>query len=554
MSCRGFFKLGSRPDGQPDEKGAMLALAAVGLVVAMIAAGLAVDIGRIASYARTDQKVADLAAMDALRTLSTSAASGPLTTAALASAGRNGFPTSAGYSVSAVEGLKVGNTCTASAGAGSVCVTVTSPHTNMFPFLGGRTSVTRAAVASNTAYAGFSIGSSLVTLDTSRSTLLNSFLGGMLKGSALSLSLVSWQGLAAGDLTLSALQTQLASMGFSVGTVSQLLSTNLTVSQLLQAEINALNAQGGSSATVATILGTIKAATTNTTQFNLGQLIHVSQGADNTALASELNVFQLLTGSAELANGSNFIDIPGLNFSVPSVTSTEVKLQVIQPPQWYYGPVGGSVSTAQISLTVTPTLNLSLPVTLGLNIATIGVTSAYPVKVTAGGAVGTLTAATCGASPGISVLVDPSAFSGSISASLDATVTLLGINVATVNIPETSVVPSTDGGAGTLSFSYPSQFPPPLGTETSKHWGSQPIGLSGLTQITAGTATVTVGTLPIGLSLGTVVSTVLGALPGVLANVDNLVLTPLLQTLGVDIGSADVTARALTCGVPSLNG
>ena len=79
--------LSTRREGQPDEKGAILVLAAVGLVVAMIAAGLAVDIGRLASFARTDQKVADLAALDAVRVLPTNP-----TAAAAASAARNGFP------------------------------------------------------------------------------------------------------------------------------------------------------------------------------------------------------------------------------------------------------------------------------------------------------------------------------------------------------------------------------------------------------------------------------------------------------------------------------
>ena len=69
----------------------------------------------------------------------------------------------------AVEGLKVNGACQATPGAGSACVTVTSPHTNHFPFVGGRNSMTRAGVASNTAFGGFMIGSSLATFDTSRS-------------------------------------------------------------------------------------------------------------------------------------------------------------------------------------------------------------------------------------------------------------------------------------------------------------------------------------------------------------------------------------------------
>ena len=52
-----------------DERGAMLILAAVGLVLAMIFAALAIDIGFLAADKRTDQKFADLAALDASRDL-----------------------------------------------------------------------------------------------------------------------------------------------------------------------------------------------------------------------------------------------------------------------------------------------------------------------------------------------------------------------------------------------------------------------------------------------------------------------------------------------------
>lgn len=535
-----------------DERGAVIVLAAVGLVMAMIMAGMAVDLGMIAQRARQDQKVADLVALDAVRMLP----SNP-TAAAQASATRNNFAYgTTGYSLVVEWGpAKTGPWSTSTsnlASAAAVRITAASPNKTALPFLSGPATVTRKAVATKQALGGFMIGSSLATFDTSRSAILDRFMGGILKGSSISTGLVSWSGLAGANVTLDALRTQLATMGFSVGSVSQLMSTNLTVAQLMQATAAALTAQGVVGAGQATILNTLKAQVTSSalTQINLGQFMTVAQGADNTALASTVNVFQLVTAAAEVANGSHFIDVSDVGIAVPNVLSTKVSLQVIEPPKFYFGPVGGSVSTSQISLTVTPKLNLSLPLVL----ATVAVTSDYPVKVTGGGAVGTLTSATCGASSGISVQVDPSAFSGSIAASLTASVSvaLLG-NVATVDIPETSVVPSTDGGAGTLSFSYPSQFPPPLGTTTSQHWGSQPIGLSGLTQITAGNPTVTVGSLPIGLPLGTVVSAVTGALPNVLGNVDNLVITPLLKALGTDLGSADVTALALQCDTPVLS-
>jgi uncharacterized membrane protein len=56
-----------RANRDADERGAILILASVGMVIAMIAAGLAIDIGRLAQSAREDQKIADLAALDAVR-------------------------------------------------------------------------------------------------------------------------------------------------------------------------------------------------------------------------------------------------------------------------------------------------------------------------------------------------------------------------------------------------------------------------------------------------------------------------------------------------------
>ncbi len=114
----------------------------------------------------------------------------------------------------------------------------------------------------------------------------------------------------------------------------------------------------------------------------------------------------------------------------------------------------------------------------------------------------------------------------------------------------TSFTPTIDGPAVPLSFSYPTEFTP---TAASKHAGSQPVGLQTLTTYTAGTVTV-LGLLP--LSQPTIVAGVLGALPGLLGGVDNNVVTPLLTALGLDVGSADVTALkdALQCSVPGLAG
>jgi uncharacterized membrane protein len=330
-------------------------------------------------------------------------------------------------------------------------------------------------------------------------------------------------------------------MGFSVGTVSQLLSADLTLAQLYQATANALSLAGDTAR--ANLFNTLRVAVNSSVQLTLGGLIQVAQGSDTAALSSSLDLLQLITGSALLLNGTNTLALSNAGITVPGVTSTALSLKVTELPQTYIGPVGGSVSTGQVELVVTPKLDVNLSVGLSL----LRVTGDLPVRITLAGATGTLTAASCS---GITVSADPQAFAGSAVVS-SLRVSSLGL-IPILDVGVTSFTPSVDGPAVSLSFSYPSEFAPPA---FSKHAGSQPIGLQSLTTYTTGTVTL-LGLIPLGLSSGSIVSAVVGALPGLLGGVDTNVLTPLLTALGVDIGGADVTALAdgLNCTVPGLAG
>lgn len=529
-----------RRGGCGDERGSILVLSAFGLVLALIAGSLSIDIGFLAQDARQDQKVADLASMDAVRVLPTDP-----TAAAQASATRNGFPyTAAGYSLVVEWGPSTTGPFTTVvanlAGATAVRVTATSTHTNSLPFVGAGRAVTRKAVAKLQTFAGFSLGSSLVNISSSSSTLLNPLVGQAL-GGTVNLSLVSWQGVAAGNVSVSGLQTQLASLGLSVGSVSQLLSANLTLAQLYGATASALTLQGDTAD--ASVFNTLKLAATSAATVSLGQLLTIGQGSDNAVLNGSLNLLQLITGSAEAANGSHALAITNTGLTVPGVSSTGISLTAIESLQTYVGPVGGSVTTSQVNLTVTPKLNLD--VTVGLSL--VHVTGDLPVKLTLAGATGTLKAASCS---GITVTVDPQALAG-VAQVTTLHVTTLGL-VPILDMATTSLTPSVDGPASDVSFAYPSEFAPP---PFSKHVGSQPIGLGSLTGFTAGTVTV-LGTLPLGTTTSSIVSAVIAALPAVIGNVDSTVLTPLLTAMGLDIGGADVTALKsfLNCGVPSLAG
>jgi uncharacterized membrane protein len=537
---RGLGRLAARLSARRDEQGAILILATLGVVLALIASSLAIDLGTVAQEARRDQSVADMAALDAARVLPTNP-----TTAARASAVRNHFPyTASGYSLVVEWAPTISGPFTTVVAslpsATAVRVKASSHRPNFFPGVSGPHAVTRSSISVVRPTAGFSIGSSLVNLNTSSSVLLNALIGQAIHGT-VGLSLVSWQGLATGSVGVSALQTQLASMGFSVGTVTQLLSTNLTLAQLYQATASVLTL--GGDAANASLFNTLRIAATSSVQMTLGSLIQVAQGGDAAALGGKVDLFHLVTGSALVVNGTNTLALSNAGITVPGVLSTALSLKVTELPQFYFGPIGGSVSTGQVELVVTPKIDVNVSVALSL----LRLTGDLPVRLTLAGATGTLSAATC---TGITVSADPKAFAGTAQVTT-LRVSTLGI-IPLLDIALTSLTPSIDGPAVPLTFSYPSQFAPPA---FSKHAGSQPIGLQTLTTYTTGTVTL-LGSLPVLTTTGGIVTAVLGLLPGILGNVDSSVLTPLLTALGLDIGSADVTAfkDALQCKGPALAG
>jgi len=535
---RTVTRIAGRLGGRRDEGGAILILATVGVVLALIAASLSIDLGTLAQDARRDQMVADLAALDAVRVLPANP-----TATAQASATRNHFPyTTGGYTLAVAWGPTISgpfaSTVATLPTATAVRVTASSPHRNFFPFVDGERTVTRSAVSVVRPTAGFTIGSSLVTLNTASSVLLNSLMGQAVNGT-VNLSLVSWQGLATGTVGISALQNQLAGLGFNVGTVSELLSANMTLAQLYQATASALTL-GGDTAN-ANLFNALRIAATSSVQMRLGQLVQVAQGGEAAALNGSLNLLQLITGSALLVNGTNTLALSNTGVTVPGVSSTALSLKVTELPQTYIGPVGGSVSTGQVELVVTPKLNLNL--TIGLSV--LRLTGDLPVRLTLAGATGTLTGATCS---GITVSADPHAFAGTAQVTTLRVSTLGLLPILDVGI--TSLTPSVNGPPVSLSFSYPSEFAPPA---FSKHAGSQPVGLQSLTTFSTGTVTV-LGLIPLGLTSGSIVSAVVAALPGLLGSVDTNVLTPLITALGLDIGGADVTAlkESLMCKGPAL--
>ena len=536
-----------------NERGVVLVMAVPGLILAMVATALSVDIGRQVLEKRDNQKVADMAALDAVRNIAHAQA------AAEASAHRNGFdPAAPGSSLLAERGSIDANRVFSLDPAGDA-VRVTVSSVIDYIFRSGSRTVTAKAVGrlplptpptttpststtstttppATVPTAGFSIGSTLASIDVGKASLLNAVLGKWLKGAASAggtVDVVGWQGLATSNVTLGALRDhlELLDAGVQFGTVDQLLEADLTVAKLAQATANALNAAGDADAALYAGPTGIVAQATNTTTFKLGDFIEVAQGAGDAALATQFNAFQLLTGSAMVANGTNLVSVPNIGVSLPDIGTTSLSLKVIEAQKTYIGPAGNSVSTAQVEMTLTPTLNRPLNV---LGLAGARLTGTFPLTVTAAGATGTLSTITCsGSGAGIRVAVDLKPLSASTSTTLSVSATVLFSTVPVATVSTTGGLSLTDPTPENVDFAYPGEFTP---SASAKRVGTSPLGLGTLSSFN--TTVTALGVLPLPVNLGSVIAGDLKTVSGLL---DTNVMKTLHDALGVSIGAADVT-------------
>lgn len=532
------------------ERGAVLVISAAYLIISIIACGLAVDLGGLEQTVRENQKVADLAALDASRALPANP-----TSAATTSATRNGYTGALSVLCSTSSaGPFSAATCT-SGSSSYVKVVATSTHSNAFPYVGPSQLVTRSATATQQAWAGFSLGSALARVDATVQAplfgrVLEKFLGS--STGSIGVTAAGYTGLASSYITLGDLQSAL---GFA--TVDALLTANLTVKQIMQATATVLNNKGMAAyADLNSIVGTIGAlSVANTTNIKLGDMIVFGTGGQSNAANADLNVFQLLAGSAELANKNSFISVPNAmaNVTVPNVgtVGTTIGLKVIEGPKMYYGPVTAlpTVKTSQIDVTFTSTIT-NLQISLA-GIQALYATGTLQTVASGGKAQGTLTSITCTGSPGISVKIDTDALTTSVTSPSGALTlkTLLGITAGSIDVNGNATgAPNSQ----TVPFSYSSEFSP---TAAAKQVAS-----SALNTTVTGTTTGNVTLLGINFNNSVVAGAVLTSAKPLFDAIATQLKSKELSALGVDLGVADVAALkdyfipGTSCSVPGLTG
>lgn len=273
----------------------------------------------------------------------------------------------------------------------AVHVVIAGTPPPLLAFFPGQRSLQAEAIAAVTdPLAAFSVGSRLLRLEA------GSLLPNILKTVGLGMSdtdVLSYQGLANASVTPSGL---LAALGvpvttdMDIGTINQLAAVqNLTLGQMLNASVTALQAQGNTAdAQVQLLQQLMGQLTVDALQAHIPLLgdestpgVLVATGNDSSGLGAKVNLLDLVGTSLAVANGEHFIEIPDLDV----LGLVSAKIALIEPPSIGIGGIGATAYTGQ--LRIYAKVN---PPKIDLGLAELEVN--VPIMIDVANAKGTLTA------------------------------------------------------------------------------------------------------------------------------------------------------------------
>ncbi|SEM89377.1 Uncharacterized membrane protein [Pseudomonas sp. ok272] len=337
--------------GPARQRGVIGLMAAATFGVALLFALLVMDSGRLYLEQRKLQRVADNAALEAVSRSGTCLPG--LTAAAYAkqSAVRNAFivgPSSTltiscgSLLTNAGSGLRTFAVDATQAAAVKVVATNTVATTAVLALqalfagttVSANTQLTATAVAAQPkpTLAQLSIRSTLLSVDTTRSDLLNPLFSNLLGGN-VSLTAVGWNGLANTNVNLLQFMNQLAlKLGVAAGDYTTLLQTQGTVTQFLQAAAT-VAAAGGATADVATALGSLQVGAINAPGIKLGDILQLQTGTTAAGLDASVQLFQLVQAFVQLANKNSAATV-ALPVNLLGLAGVNTRIKVIEPPQF----------------------------------------------------------------------------------------------------------------------------------------------------------------------------------------------------------------------------
>jgi uncharacterized membrane protein len=514
-----------------DERGATFILVAICMMLLLWGGAFGVDLGLSVVGTRQTQAIADTSALDMARymTIVTNpsiyntqlAATNYLNLKLPNAVTDNGSSATLSYTpgvwlngsfspFGTAEGDKGCYYYTPTAGHPCNAIEVTATGSVPQIFVGDKASVRRTAIAAVTPAAGFSIGSYLASINAQQTTVLNAVLSPL--GATADVTAVGYQGLANTFVSI----RQLVTASGGLLTTSNVMTASLTGAQWLAIWNDAVANQvaqlncGASPEPLPCEASTgLSALSFNaSTSAQLCQLVSVNgstcaSGAtlSTPALATSLNVLQMLTTEAELANGANALDL-GTSLGITGVTDAKLTLDLTQVPQVAFGPVGTAAQAAQIS----SDLQLSVQGQGLLNI-----------PLSAPGGTATLNTITCTNNSLFKAAILPA------TTTATGSVTLAGVAIATLTV----------AGYSSSSLNFSGAYVPPTAATVDSGADDNPV--------TAGSPTLSYS----GLSTS---SPVYALLTSTLAGV----LGPVLQGAGVAVGGAEVADLSTNCDPVSL--
>lgn len=330
------------------QRGAIGLMAALTLGMVLLFMLLVVDSGRLYFEQRKLQRVADMAALEAV-TRGGSCSAGTATTYVNASATRNNFTPGGAQKISPTCGTLVtgtDNLRTFKADANqSSAIRVIATTTVPTSVAGGLwnlltkqgidldTQLTASAVAASPKglLAQLTIKNTIITVTSSQSALLNIVWGGLL-GGTLNIGVGGYQGLVDSQINLLNYLDQLAvDLKLNAGGYNDVLNTNLQLTKLIDTAITVLTANGTTTSIAVDGLTKLKLIA-GSTQVKLADILKLQTGAMNSGLDANINIFQLAEAFVQLANKNNGISA-SIPVNIPNLINGGVKIKIIEPPQ-----------------------------------------------------------------------------------------------------------------------------------------------------------------------------------------------------------------------------
>ncbi len=560
----------------------MLAAVWIGLAVVALAA---LDVGNVFLARRQLQRTADMAAIAGAQTVSTATGCAGATAAAQGSAARNGLPAT-GASLNLTCGrwdpsVNPGQSYFSASGTPVNAVQVKLSQNIPYFYLGPARLVQAQATAQATNVGVFSLTTTLASVSPA---LLNGLLNGLLNTN-LNLSVASYQGLAQAQIKLQDLSTALG-----VGTMNQLLTTQVGVGQLATAMISALSKSGTATGSVITDLGTIAAAVPGGQKIALGNtatqngLLSIGLADPQAAASASINALDALLVAAEIARGNSAINL-GLGINLGPLVTLTAQAKVIEPPVIAVGEAGrypnGTWRTSAHSAQVRVFLNVAL--LNGINLVGLANLSALnlPIYIEAGQGTAYLQSTRCTAQkatsqsvvvaqPGIAALcvgadaaTNFANITGPTTCSKPATITTASVLFSLLGLVNISVGSASPPSGLNLSLQAAAPTTFVFNGVAGDSDDYQSTNTNGVGGATAGVLTQLVTALPGslhatllgGLDVTSLLSAVLSGLVGVLNPILTTLdaaLVPLLQLLGVQIGISTVHDSTLLCSQAQL--